>query len=329
MKKYLQKLIDLFGNLRRIEGNKTQISEDDVLFKYNELHQLDFEKANPEVIEERVRNFLRGNYTQILVGIQEHDTFYRAIPYGKDNKPATFSFLGCNPNRRLNRVNLEGELVFYTSNSPGGPYKELNARIGDYFVLSSWFNTHQLRVGVVGFSERHFEQKNSKRKLPRYTSFEWMKGRKKYNYIIQKYIQELIADDFCQVVSEDENYLYKLTNAYANALGFKDQSDGIMYPSIPGGFNSDNIAIYEKSLNKMKFSSATWVEIIGFSEEKGYELQFHDYANEIGDEDEILWKGRPPQVTMKLDLRENYSDVHLNASEGLYDDQGKLKRSTY
>lgn len=148
---------------------------------------------------------------------------------------------------KFGRCNDKGEYVFYASTETDTTICELQLTEGDYFTLADFIPRKpklDAILQVIGIKEL------SK------TREEYEKVFHEHYYKIKKdspedYEKNILIDDFLgrqftQIVSEEEDWKYKITIAITHILLSNPETDGLIYPSIAANAKGVNFALKPK-----------------------------------------------------------------------------------
>lgn len=181
------------------------------------------------------------------------------------------------------RANLPGRSVFYCCNVREAPFYELRPEVGQTAVISCWVTTADLIVNPVGFTQQTFSRLNLKGNY----DMNWMGSA---NQIVNEFFEKA----FTRVVSQEENYLYKLSAAIAQIhYGHPTKGLlGIIYPSIPLQANAINFALKPRFVDSnLRFDRAEFIQIDAVHDST-FDFTITDVTNEISRSGSIAWKGR-------------------------------------
>lgn len=227
-------------------------------------------------------------YTINSINLNPGFLIYRGIKY--ERKPALLSHLSYPPINtcKMGRANRHGVPVFYGATDKNVPFYELDAKPGERMVISEWTIQKDFIFNNVGYTEAVFKGLNSARAIPSFSPY----NNSRENVLVQNFL----AKTFSQKISDNNNYLYKITNAIAekhyseggisDALMFK----GLVYPTIRMNANADNFAITQLAIDKgfLKFEKVEYIEILkGVNDSFSYKIL--DVAFNICNK-EIQWK---------------------------------------
>jgi len=138
---------------------------------------------------------------------------------------------------RLNRLNRDGRPILYCGLSKSPLLYECGAKVGDEFVMSIWKLTQPALVTHIGYAASTFEQLGSQRQVPNFDK-ESTSGAS----------VDALSDLFSERVTDDQRHHYKITAAiaevhYGRLRGEENKIAGVVYPSVRGAGNSDNVAL--------------------------------------------------------------------------------------
>ncbi len=272
--------------------------------KLNKLHSLDTSNISIDEIKDLIKPLLGDFFTNTILINHEHYIFRST--YIKDNvKPCKLAQIIYPPKEKLilyQRVNRPRNPVFYASSSMKGAVLEGRFKTNQRIAVSEWevLLGQVLIPSVIGFTEA-FKLENTKEEIIKTLTKEQIKK----NFLVMNFLSELFSEEI------DVNHRYKLSIAISESIGFDTEStgelnkikedyhkgvgfiDALLYPSIQSIKTSDNLAIRRHSFHKkLKLVSVDFYEIekISKSDFKYKEL---DFANQIDENGNIIWKGRP------------------------------------
>ena len=257
--------------------------------KISEIKRVDLKIAKIEYLREKIDKILIkcGKKVPILLDGEE---LYRVVNF-KD-KPLTrkkISYPSPEDVTEDQRANRAGQNRFYCSISKGLAILE-KAKEGDFITISKW------RVKKKFFTNdvRNNRFKNAKPSLQ------------------NKIILQFINDEFLQEINKGEEYRYKISIAISESLagvdhnitdenGITSRFGGLIYPSIHTG--GDNLVLFPETVD----SCLELINIEYGQVEKvnNPEVIFNqlDFANTVGGNGEIEWKGR--RAEWKIEKRQS------------------------
>ncbi|HVW60924.1 MAG TPA: hypothetical protein VHC48_12835, partial [Puia sp.] len=191
----------------------------------------------------------------------------------------------------LGRANEQGVARFYGSIGRSVPFFELNPKVGDKIILSTWKTTGDMLLNSVGFTEGSATILNSKRELGKlYTLLEHEYAKESNETQIA--IREFLAKWFVKKIDPADSHLYKLTAAIANILLSGEKFDGLIYPTVKMFGNADNVVLDRRFVDKsLQLVSVEYLEVI---ENEGVQFKTEIIDTSIKWEEcgNIEWSGR-------------------------------------
>lgn len=138
-------------------------------------------------------------------------------------------------NHGQGRCNEKGQNFFYCSNSLEATIHELRPKNQDLILIGHFKIMDQQTVLKSQFAGIEVLRKSGSH----------VEAFKKFDYIkpSDKEFEEFIAAKFQEIISEEEEYKYKLTNAISNILINDGQYDCLIYPSVAGNYEFENYGI--------------------------------------------------------------------------------------
>lgn len=261
--------------------------------RISEIQTLDLAISTIEDIKAKL-NLLFTGYTLSSLSFNPGFFIYRGIKY--DAKPILFSYLSYPPvhKAKMGRANRVGVPVFYCATEKNVPFFELNAKPGERLVISEWALQTDLLVNNVGYTEPVFVDLNSIRPVPNFHPNDMLNEEVLHQGDIL--VQNFLAKTFSQKISDDDFYLYNITNAIAEKHFSEGDTfeyakfKGLMYPTIRMEANADNLALTQLAIDKdfLKFEKVEYVEVINLNDNI-YTYKILDVAFKINAE-EIQWK---------------------------------------
>jgi hypothetical protein len=228
--------------------------------------------------------------------------FYRARPMPDSRRPENISEVGIKPReycRAFQRCNRPGRPMFYCSDHPSAPLREVHARVGDHVVLSRWTNTKPLMVAQTGYSESTFHRLKAARMVPEWTQgqAELLESHRLQHDFVNTYLSEL----FSQEVPEGCESLYRpsiaITEQFIGVKGIGPlvgnddlTIEGIMYPTISLRASCENLALAEGfASDGLKLLEACFVRVFEADDRKGYRCDLLFLAKEISRDGTLNW----------------------------------------
>lgn len=198
---------------------------------------------------------------------------------------------------KLGRVNRAGAPVLYCSASREGAVYEVGPALGDMVAIVEWKTTAPMLVNHVGFFPDALRQLGSQRECSALNEA----LTKEAGGDEQAEVTRFLAMAFTRRIGPTSLDLYKMTTAIGEALFAQDMFNGLMYPTIAMSANSDNIAIKTAFADShLQFVKAELISMTAVRPD-GFEFIPQDFANQVTNEGEIMWKWRPPQFTVIKD----------------------------
>lgn len=269
-----------------------------IISRIQEIENLNLNETEIDEIKELLELLFTG-YTLSTPRFHPGIILYRGIKY--TDKPTSLPLLSYpKKGAKQNRASRENEPLFYAATMREIPFFELDAQVGDKMVISKWRTTQKLIVNNVGYTNQTFKILNSARENQNWNtkSTDHPEILKAENIIIQ----DFFAKCFSQLIPKDRTELYKLTIAIAEKHYVADIFGGLLYPTIQMRANGDNFALKTSFIDNggLEFIEAEWIEVTNVYDSK-YDIKILDWSNSISKEENIEWKGRLPQWTLKED----------------------------
>ncbi|MGK2864509.1 MAG: hypothetical protein ACSLE0_21445, partial [Chitinophagaceae bacterium] len=303
----------------RIMFDIEQPHKEEIELRISQIRNLDLSTVTIEEITELLVSMMKGYKLSTLIYKPGRRDIFRAIRYSEP--PNKISDLWYPPLEyaEINRANRRGEQVFYGSSMREIPLFELNARVGNKFVISRWKTTKDLALNNVGYNETIFQKFNSSRQNQKWISEFGVEAKRTENTLIRNFL----AECFSQKLTASNPNIYKLTVAIAEKL-FNNgiamignnlvtiNFEGLIYPTLQMNANGDNIALKRSFIDKggLELQSVEFVEIKGIMDFK-YDLNVIAKSNTIRNGGEIDWEGQTSHWSKKMkfeDLTYNFED---------------------
>jgi hypothetical protein len=245
---------------------------------------------------------------------------YRAIKY--DEKPKELDKLIYPPieKARKNRVNNEGEQLFYCAGSKFTALYEVNVSKNDRIVIGTWLTQDRIMTNSLGFTKSIFTYTGTDK-------YETTDNVEPSFFAPENYeLIEKLGILFCQDNFEDNDKYYDLTIALAkktyggNIQNLERQLDGIMYPSIKNNGIDHNLALFPKVIDDkaLILDKVEYIEIINSDE---YLLL--DYAENVAPNGNIDWAGLNKKYLISAENHE-YVFIDNNGEFICYDYEGNV-----
>jgi hypothetical protein len=287
--------------------------------------------------------------------VQAGECIFRAVLWSA--KPTHKNQLTYPPAHKVNfgRCNRPGEPIFYGSVGSSAAIQELTPAHLARLVLTMWHVTKPIMVASIGYSESSFARLGS----VRWPHVWWHHQRPddpdppaantRENMLIDRFL----ADEFTKRIIKGDEWRYKLSIAiaetYLKALPAGDistgeigdiigegqsitgvQVDGLVYPSIATGSNSDNVVLHCSVADTLEF---VWAQYLEISRPTGRIDEFTpkglDYADRLSPSGEIEWIGSFPNVLAPgTDFRLDANGKELVLKDSLNQVIGKFAKPT-
>lgn len=258
-----------------------------------DLLSLDLKTCTIYEIQDKIVPIVKGFLIQNTI-LKSNTYINRAVQY--NDKPENISFFAHPPINIINkygRANNIGQSLFYGAVEKAVPFTEINAKVGDKFVVGLWKTVQDVRISHIGFTGEVKERLGSTRDLDAVHDFVI---KTKSLGDLNSLVYEFLANQFTAHVSEEQNHLYKMSVVIANMLMSSEDVQGITYPSIATSGNSDNIVLVPEFVVKgLALVSMEYIEITKID---GYKItsKVIDTATEFdlseAERGKILWSGR-------------------------------------
>lgn len=273
------------------EINWSEIQQSDMKYlgdltrKIDAINLNDFDYSE---IVNLIRGLTKGHPTPVLT-LDKNTFVWRIVTYPE--KPKNFKNLIYPPPEQAcqNRANKHGDSMFYGAFHKDTPLLELKVNPGDFFVRSKWCWNKTNRVINIGYDVENITKYNSDREIPSWKRVEFPGLNKGVYNFTEKYLSERFSQE---ILPGSEN-IYNLTNAIAEAMISQKERHGLIYPSIANKLVGDNIVLKQSFIDEggLKFINAEWIKIVKKEDNRHY-YEFFDFADEIGRDGFIYWKGR-------------------------------------
>ena len=148
---------------------------------------------------------------------------------------------------KLGRCNDKGESVFYASTETDTTICELQLTEGDYFTLADFIPRQQKLdaiLQVIGIKELSKTRKEYEKIFNEH--YNKLKKDSPEDYEKNILIDDFLGRQFTQIVSEEEDWKYKITIAITHILLSNSGTDGLIYPSIAVNAKGVNFALKPK-----------------------------------------------------------------------------------
>jgi len=149
---------------------------------------------------------------------------------------------------KIGRCNFFGKPVFYCSSDKGTPIFEIRPNLGNFISLTTFVpkekDSFELTFPIIGVKQllKSFSQRKIHKSITEMIEKE-MNSLKPAILEIDNYFAEL----FVKSISEQNNYLYKITAAYfshVNSCAVEGRKmDSLLYPSVESEISGYNLAI--------------------------------------------------------------------------------------
>lgn len=189
---------------------------------------LDLKKMNDSEIDSELESLLESLHTYPTAGVKK--TFPKLWRIRKCKNPNSLyldvqDFWEPLPEYApMSRCNSKGDPVLYVSEKVTTPFEELTVGIGDYYYLIKY--GRKADSGSISLSRIVSDQLCPKiilnGNIPLYTGS---------HLISYRIIREFIRSEFLKPVSQETNYLYRISGALCR-VWFNDDKDGWYYPSV-------------------------------------------------------------------------------------------------
>jgi len=250
---------------------------------------------------------LHGGYVFLAPRLPPGTRIYRTTSV--KTRPLTKSRISYPPIDRVinnGRLNRAGEVMFYGAlNEFAGCLLECNAQVGDFYALSAWQATTEIRVNQLGYSKEALDESGTDREVPDFAQFDQETER---NRLIRKWQTHAFTRHVCP----GEEHLYRTTIALKEmslGLGVPANFDltnsfsGIQYPSVAAKLASDNVVLFPCEVDRKLELLEVALVVIDPSDSGGslkipllpFNVRFYDYAiSDFGDN--LLW-GQTSRIT--------------------------------
>jgi len=282
-----------------------------------ELQAIDIEKETIENLQNYFNQIMHG-YSVIAMALNPGFVLYRGIKYTERPKKIVEIIYPPKNKAKINRASNEGEQMFYASASKKPVFYELNAQPGDKFIISTWKTNNVLLFNNIGYTKSNFEELGASR-LP----LDFLKPN---DDVTNKFIADFLAKCFCQNISRENTYLYKLTIAIAR-IHLQNVYDkrfaGLFYPTVQLNADEENFAINKSVIDNglLDFERIEFVEVIDKIQNQ-FKYRILDIAYEIKNGN-IEWKNLETQWTLYDDSEELFF-VEENERVIAYDRDGNI-----
>jgi len=192
------------------------------------------------------------------------------------------------------RLNRAGRPLFYCSNSKAPLLYELDAQIGDEYVLSIWQMTADAVVNNIGFTARSFANLGSSRRPQSWRPTST-------GATGQEVDSDFLSDLFTERVGVDEEDKYKITAAIAEIHyelleGHPDRIAGLLYPSVKASANADNLALLPWFVDShVRWIKAIHIRVTG-ADTDGFTVEELDGSIELASDGFLRWIGCSPRL---------------------------------
>lgn len=260
-----------------------------------EIQQLNMEVETTSSIKTYIQKLMDG-YRVYGMNFNPGLVLFRGILYEK--KPDLLTDLIYPPLQKvkINRANSSSQQMFYATTSRKAVFYELNVKVGDKIIISTWITNNNLTFNNVGYTSSNLNSLGTNR------TTEFMKNREVDLSVANEYVANYLAKTFCQFIGKDNSNLYKLTNAIA-AVHLADyhsgKFSGFHYPTVKLNGIEDNFAIIKSTIDHglLDFERVDYVEIIEQLDDF-YVYKILDTADHI-EHGRIKWKNLGDQWVCK------------------------------
>jgi hypothetical protein len=257
-----------------------------------QIRGIDLRVATIEQIKDMLTSVIRGH----VVHAPSFDPglrLYRARKFAKmpDSKPLNLSEVWY-PSRDLvpmGRVNRKGEPVLYCATLKETAIFEVQPSPGEMVAVGTWLTTKPLQVNHVGYTNTTFQALGSVRR-----DVTWGKTSSvRVDELANREITEFLSQTFCCRITDGNEHLYKLTIAIAEKMFLGELFQGLVYPTIQMRANADNFAIKTDFADSgLVFQNIEFLRVDSAAD-FSFNVTTQDFANQLGSDGQILWKGRP------------------------------------
>jgi hypothetical protein len=286
----------LFNEYRRQQSKIQKIelpSLGEVEDLISELRGYNLEKEDINVINKKVSRLMTG-HSVISITIKPFVKLYRLNICPE--KPTNISRIKYPPSKLITdyqRANRPHHPLFYCSLGKEAPFFELNLKIGDRVVWSSWENTTDIVVNNIGFSSKSFQSLGAQRPFLNIGSHVNIEDK------IQLTVADFLCDEFTKKINKSCSYLYKLSAAISEIFLSGDFFNALLYPSISMWAGADNLAIKPNYVDNHLVPKSVKYFIITDIKEKEFSVNTIDFTNSFSQTEDINWKGRPEQWVLR------------------------------
>ncbi len=263
-----------------------QISKESII---QDIHSLDLKTVSFDKVKELVSTLMNNFYSQFMM--------VPATPLcraRKNENDQVFNHINKlrNPNKNLvtnfGRLNIPNESIFYGAAHHNTAILELQPEIGDEITIyrSILHNGIRLRTMELGMRESVWQNKG---RIYDDSDIHKYIGSDK-NISINKQIHDFLINQFTQVISNGQEYKYKITAAIAHTFMNDKQIEGLVYPSIATGKKQVNIGIKPEVYDKYYAPYDCWkIKIKNIFQENKYEVMHIATAKSISKSGKIIW----------------------------------------
>lgn len=199
----------------------------------------------------------------------------------------------------MGRLNRAGHPVFYCSTSKSPLLYELDAAAGDEFLLSIWKLRSPALVNNIGYTKKVFKSLGSSREPQMWGSPE---REAPQNCLIPLH-NDYLSDLFAEKIDGSAEERYKLSVAiaeihYGLLKGKSNVFAGVLYPTVAGKANGDNLALLPWYVD----SSLQWMKTIHFRvtavQADSWPVEELDSARSVDDSGSLVWADHSPQLIL-------------------------------
>ena len=199
----------------------------------------------------------------------------------------------------MGRLHRAGQPVFYCSTSKSPLLYELDAAVGDEFILSIWKLQKPALVNNIGYTKKVFESFGSSREPQMWGSPRLDDLENGLDPLYADYLSALFAEKAAGPTDET----YKLSVAiaeihYGTIEGQSNVFAGVLYPTVAGKANGDNVALLPWYVD----SSLEWLKAIHIRvtavHTDGWSIDELDSARGGDATGNLVWAGHPPQIVL-------------------------------
>ncbi len=271
--------------------------------RLTELSQLDLRYASVDFLVSRLKPVVSGLSFNVFT-FDPGRIVYRgricATP------PVHANEVGLPPahlSTRYGRLNRPGAPVLYTNMAAGSVFRELRAEPGQTIALASYQVICPFFAMASGLDASAVQSRGWGRKVE-----PWPAGdRGKEVMEISLTLNRFLARQFVREVVDKEDYLYKLSIAWAEIALSAKQIDSVVYPSVANAAISDNLAFRATSVTDLlELVRVDFVRVDGYSHGVTH-MTFLHAGDVIGSDGVLAYREVKPMLVH--DLSRMTSDI--------------------